>query len=143
MSRFKTLTIASLVAMLALSASANGQSAAAPGPHTIVVKLVDKGGAIPYAFEPAIAVAQPGDTVRFIETAGVMHNVHFTKTAPGAKLGAAATGPYLTTKGQTYDIVIDKRFAQGTYEYVCQPHEAIGMKGTLVVKSGGVAVGNP
>ena len=143
MSRFKTLTIASLVAMLALSASANGQNAAAPGPHTIVVKLVDKGGAIPYAFEPAIAVAQPGDTVRFIETAGVMHNVHFTKTAPGAKLGAAATGPYLTTKGQTYDIVIDKRFAQGTYEYVCQPHEAIGMKGTLVVKSGGVAVGNP
>jgi plastocyanin len=142
MSRLKLLMTASLVAMLALSARANGQNAAPLRPHTIVVKLVDKGGAIPYAFEPAIALAQRGDTVRFIEGAGVMHNVHFTKQAPGAKLGAAAMGPYLTTKGQTYDVVIDGRFAEGTYEYVCDPHAAIGMKGTLVVKSDGVAAGN-
>lgn len=141
MSRIRLLIPASLVAMLALSARANGQNAAPPGPHTIVVKLVDKGGATPYAFEPAIAIAQRGDTVRFIEGAGVMHNVHFTKQPPGAKLGATAMGPYLTTKGQTYDVVIDKRFAEGTYEYVCDPHAAIGMKGTLVVKSGGVAAG--
>jgi plastocyanin len=140
MSRMKLLITASLVVMLALSARANGQNATAPGPHTIVVRLVDKGGAIPYVFEPAIAVAQRGDTVRFIEGAGVMHNVHFTKQAPGAKLGRAAMGPYLTTKGQTYDVVIDGRFADGTYEYVCDPHAAIGMKGTLVVKSG-VAAG--
>jgi plastocyanin len=134
MSRMKILIASTLVAMLALSVGANGQNAAR-GPHTIVVKLVDKGGAIPYAFEPAIAVAQRGDTVRFIETAGVMHNVHFTKQARGANLGRAAAGPYLTTKGQTYDVVIDGRFAEGTYEYVCDPHAAIGMKGTLVVKS--------
>jgi plastocyanin len=142
MSRLKLLMTASLVAMLALSARANGQNAAPLRPHTIVVKLVDTGGAIPYAFEPAIALAQRGDTVRFIEGAGVMHNVHFTKQAPGAKLGAAAMGPYLTTKGQTYDVVIDRRFTEGTYEYVCDPHAAIGMKGTLVVKSDGVAAGN-
>ena len=138
MSRLNPMLTASLVALFALSASANGQNAA-PGPHTIVVKLVDKGGAVPYAFEPAIALAQRGDTVRFIETAGVMHNVHFTKQARGANLGRAASGPYLTTKGQTYDVVIDGRFAEGTYEYVCDPHAAIGMKGTLVVKSGAVA----
>jgi plastocyanin len=137
MSHLKPLMTVSLAALLVLSARANGQTASSARPHTIVVKLVDKGGAIPYAFEPAIAVAQRGDTVRFIEGAGVMHNVHFTKQAPGAKLGRAATGPYLTTKGQTYDLVIDGRFAEGTYEYVCQPHEAIGMKGTLVVKSRG------
>ena len=137
MSHLKPLMTVSLAALLVLSARANGQTASSPGPHMIVVKLVQKGGAIPYAFEPALAVAQRGDTVRFIEGAGVMHNVHFTKQAPGAKLGRAATGPYLTTKGQTYDLVIDGRFAEGTYEYVCQPHEAIGMKGTLVVKSRG------
>ena len=142
MSRLTSLMTASLAALLALSAGANGQNAAPPRPHMIVVKLVDKGGAMPYAFEPAIAVAQRGDTVRFIEAAGAMHNVHFTKQAPGAKLGRAATGPYLTTKGQTYDMVIDGRFTEGTYEYVCDPHAALGMKGTLVVKSGGVAAGN-
>jgi len=142
MSHLKPLMTVSLAALLALSARANGQSASSPGPHMIVVKLVEKGGAVPYAFEPSIALAQRGDTVRFMETAGVMHNVHFTKQARGSNLGRAATGPYLSTKGQTYDLVIDGRFAEGTYEYVCVPHEAIGMKGTLVVKSGGVVAGN-
>jgi Plastocyanin len=141
MSRLKLLMTTSLVAMLALSASANGQKAGPLHPHTIVVKLVTKAGAIPFAFEPALVVAHRGDTVRFIEDAAVMHNVHFTKQAPGAKLGAAAMGPYLTTKGQTYDVVIDGRFTEGKYEYVCDPHAAVGMKGTLVVKSDGAAAG--
>jgi plastocyanin len=127
----------SLAALLVLSSGANAQSPS--GPHMLVVKLVDKGGAMPYAFEPAITVAQRGDTVRFVETAGVMHDVHFTKQASGAKLGGAVTGPYLTTKGQTYDLVINARFAEGRYEFVCEPHEALGMKGTLVIKSGLVA----
>ena len=142
MSRSQLLMTASFAALLALPASANGQNAVPAGPHMIVVKLVEKGGAMPYAFEPANVVAQRGDTVRFTEAAGVMHNVHFTKQAHGSKLGAAATGPYLTAKGQTYDVVIDGRFTDGTYEYVCDPHAAIGMKGTLVVKRSGVAAGN-
>ncbi len=132
----------SLAALLVVSAHANGQTATSSGPRMIVVKLVETGKAMPYAFEPAIAVAQRGDTLRFVEAAGVMHNVHFTKQAPGSKLGSAATSPYLMTKGQTYDLVIDGRFAEGTYEYVCQPHEAIGMKGTLVVKSRGAGAGD-
>jgi plastocyanin len=142
MSHLKPLMTVSLAALLVLSARANGQNAPSASPHMIVVKLVEKGGAMPYGFEPATTVAQRGDTVRFIEAAGVMHNVHFTKQAPGAKLGGAATGPYLTTKGQTYDLVIDARFAAGRYEFVCEPHEAIGMKGTLVVKSGEVGAGD-
>jgi len=136
----KSLMTVSLAALLVLSAGANAQSPS--GPHMLIVKLVDKGGAMPYAFEPAITVAQRGDTVRFVETAGVMHDVHFTKQASGAKLGGATTGPYLTTKGQTYDLVINARFTEGRYEFVCEPHEALGMKGTLVIKSGLVAAGD-
>jgi plastocyanin len=133
MSRSKLLT-ASLATLVALSATAKGQSAVPAGPHMIIVRLIDKGvGAKPFAFEPASVVAQHGDTVRFLEAADVMHNVRFTKHAPGAHLGGAETGPYLTAKGQKYDLVIDKRFTDGTYEYVCDPHAAIGMKGTLVV----------
>lgn len=141
MFRSKSLMTISLAALLVLSGRANAQNGSS-GPHLLVVKLVEKGGAMPYAFEPAMTVAQKGDTVRFIESAGVMHNVHFTKQASGAKLGGAATGPYLTTKGQTYDLVIDARFAEGKYEFVCEPHEAIGMKGALIVKSGLVAAGD-
>src|SRR6476646_9714001 len=87
MSRLNSLMTASLVALIAVSGGANAQ-ATPTAPHMIVVKLVAKAGAMPFGFEPAIVVAQRGDTVRFVEAASAMHDVHFTKKAPGAKLGA-------------------------------------------------------
>jgi plastocyanin len=128
------VSLFSLAALIALSPRADAQTAAVASPHVLVIKLVLKTGALPYAFEPATTNAQPGDTLRFTEASGALHNVRFTKQAPGAKLGSAATTPYLTAKGQTYDVVVDQRFAAGTYEFVCDPHAAIGMKGTLIVK---------
>ena len=124
----------SLAALIALSPRADAQSTAVAAPHVLVIKLVLRPGSVPYAFEPAITNAQPGDTLRFTEASGALHNVRFTKQAAGAKLGSAATTPYLTAKGQKYDLVVDQRFAAGTYEFVCDPHAAIGMKGTLIVK---------
>jgi plastocyanin len=102
-------------------------------PRTIVVKLVDRGGAMPYAFDPAVVNVEAGDTVVFTEAANVMHNVHFMKQPPGAKLGSAAVSPYMMKLGDTYTLIVDKRFAAGTYEYVCEPHQLIGMKGTMIV----------
>ena len=134
--------IASLACLLALSAPAAAQNAGSAGSHMIVVKLVEKAGSMPYAFEPASVVARPGDTLRFVEATGAIHNVRFTKQPAGAKLGAATTGPYFTAKGQTYDLIIDRRFAEGTYEYVCDPHAAIGMKGTLSVKRAAAVSGS-
>ena len=106
----------------------------APG-HVVVVKLVTRSGSVPFAFEPANATVQRGDTLRFVEDAGVMHNVRFKSHPDGARLGSAATGPYLTNKGQAYSLVIDARFADGRYEFVCDPHEMLGMHGVLIVET--------
>ena len=133
MFRTKTIMTASITALIVLSASANAQTAASTHPHMLVVRLVEKGGAMPYAFEPATTLAQRGDTVRFLNSVDVMHNVRFTKEAAGSKLGSAITGPYLTAKGMTYDVIIDARFTDGTYAFVCDPHEMLGMKGTLII----------
>jgi hypothetical protein len=46
------------------------------------------------------------------------------------------TGPYLTKQGETYEVVIDERFADGEYEFVCTPHIAMGMKATIAVNGG-------
>ncbi|SRR6266496_1491405 len=138
MFRMKILMTASMTALIALSA--NGQTAASSHPHIVVIKLIDKGGAMPYAFEPAVTFAQRGDTVRFLNAVDVMHDVRFTKDAAGSKVGAL-TGPYLTAKGMTYDVVIDARFTDGTYTFVCDPHEMIGMKGTLVISGAKAAAG--
>ncbi len=103
-------------------------------PHVIVVSLVERPGPAPFAFEPTNFTARRGDTLRFVQASATMHNVHFKTQPTGAKLGAAAVSPYLTTKGQTYMIVVDSRFAEGKYELVCDPHESIGMHGFLTVR---------
>ena len=114
----------------------SGAQAPAARPHVITVKLIERTGAKPFAFDPLNFTAQRGDTLRFVQATETMHNVHFKTQPKGAKLGGAAISPNLTTKGQTYTIVVDSRFAEGKYEFVCDPHEAIGMHAFLTVRGG-------
>jgi plastocyanin len=135
MSRMRFMIGACLTSGLAtvLPAGAQNVTRGAPVPHVIVVGLVERPGTMPFAFEPANFTAQRGDTLRFVQASATMHNVRFKTQPKGAKLGAAAISPFLTTKGQTYTIVVDSRFPEGTYELVCDPHETIGMHGFLTV----------
>jgi plastocyanin len=106
--------------------------AAQNAPHAVVVKMADASGG-QFAFQPAAVVAHRGDTLRFVQASSTPHNVAFRKTASGSRLGSASTGPYLLTPGQTYDLVIDNRFTDGDYTFVCDPHEGAGMHGSLTV----------
>jgi plastocyanin len=38
----------------------------------------------------------------------------------------------------TYEVTFD---SEGTYDYFCQPHATLGMKGVVIVKAGGAAAG--
>ena len=131
----RTARLIGMTSSLLVSALApvTGQTSIATAPHVIVVRLVQRDGPMPFAFEPTVVHVERGDTVRFTEAANVMHNVRFISRAPGAKLGAATVGPYLMKLGDVYTIVIDSRFTDGTYTYVCEPHQMIGMKGTMIV----------
>jgi plastocyanin len=133
---FALLGSAACALVFALPAAAQGATSALSAPHTIVVTLVDQSGAKPFAFSPANFSAHNGDTLRFVQGSATMHNVHVKSQPKGAKLGSAAVGPYLTAKGQSYSLVIDSRFVDGTYEIVCDPHEMIGMHGFLTVTGG-------
>jgi plastocyanin len=134
MGRSRVLSSVSFAACLAVSAVGAQQTAAVPSsPHTVVVRLIERPGALPFAFDPAVFTAERGDTLRFVQFAATMHNVHFKVVPKGANLGAALSGPYLTTKGQTYSIVVDARFPDGKYELICDPHEMIGMHAFLNV----------
>jgi plastocyanin len=137
--RFAFLGSLTFALTIAASAAAQDTGAAsatpAAGPHTIVIKLVERGGPVPYAFEPSNFSAHQGDTLRFVQMASTMHNVHFTSVPKGAKLGSAAESQYLTTKGTAYTLVVDARFVPGKYEIVCDPHAAIGMHAFLSVDS--------
>jgi plastocyanin len=126
----KVLIAAVMLMMLGAASRAIAQAS----PHLILVKMVDKPNA-QFGFEPSTIIAGRGDTVRFLQSTSAPHNVHFEKTPKGAKLGNESTGPYLIGEGKTYDLVIDGRFTDGAYQFVCDPHESVGMRGTLTVGS--------
>ena len=105
------------------------------GPQVVTVRMVDK-SATQYIFEPADITVAPGTVVRFELTGFIPHNVEFKDVPAGTDLGDTRLGPFLLRKGETYEITIDERFVAGTHQYVCTPHEMMGMKGTITVRSG-------
>ncbi len=129
--RFQVLGFAA-AALLGVAAIGAGSAAAKEPGHVVVVKMVKQGGS-DYRFEPATVTVQPGDVLQFEQDSDAPHNVQFDSWAKGAKLGSAQMGPYLTSQGQTYKLVIDSRFPAGKYTYECTPHGAMGMKGTITV----------
>jgi plastocyanin len=97
------------------------------------VQMVTTQGGASGEFQPATLTVKKGDVVRWTMADGtVMHNVSFTQADSNpAGFTPPADSPFLTQAGQTYELKID--FAPGTYNYVCVPHEAMGMKGTITV----------
>jgi manganese oxidase len=121
-----------------------GACAAAPAPRVIDVTIHDDGGRL--RFEPGQVEVRRGDIVRWTMGSATMpHNVEFVRngTPDGVDLGDARVGPYLTASGDSYEVVIDDRFHDGAYSYVCSPHVAMGMTGSIIVNGGdrGAATG--
>jgi plastocyanin len=97
------------------------------------VKMVSTNGGASGVFEPAQITVKKGDVIRWVMADGtVMHNVSFT-SAQGNPGGVTlpADSPYLTQQGQSYEAKIDA--GSGTYNYVCVPHAAMGMVGSVTV----------
>ena len=63
MTRITFLLVAVLVGAPLVGGAALAQTAPRKAGHMVVVKLVDRGGSTPYAFEPARVAVQPGDTL--------------------------------------------------------------------------------
>jgi plastocyanin len=113
--------------------------AAAPAPaapatgNVIEVHMVTSANGASGTFEPANVTAKKGDTVRFITDGKTVHNVSFPAAENVGKAGLPTTpGAYLTTPNQSIDLVVGME--PGTYNFQCDPHATMGMKGTLTVQ---------
>lgn len=133
----------------AATAAATTPAAATPAVtgETHDVQMVLDNGA--YKYVPADITVKPGDAIKFINVSGGPHNVHFkaeetpddmepvlARNMPAEAGGAQKLGPtnspLLTQPNETYTITFDGVKA-GKYPFVCTPHEALGMKGTVTV----------
>lgn len=124
-------------AAMVVAAGAVGMAAWRPAAadvgQVVVVRMLDDGGS--YRYEPAEITVKRGDIVRFEQAGAMPHNVEFVRnTAPdGADLDGAWMGSFLIEKGETYDVVVDEKFIDGTFDYLCSPHATMGMKGKITV----------
>jgi len=127
----------------ATTAPAAGAVAAAPATgQTHEVKMI--GDATGYRFDPANTTLKQGDAVKFIMVSGGPHNVAFQNVTdpavkaqldanmPGQKLGELS-GPFVMQPNETYVISFAK-IPAGKYDFVCTPHLAMGMKGSITVQ---------
>ena len=102
--------------------SAGGQN------HIVKMKFDEDDGRV--YFEPARLKIHSGDTVTWVQEDKI--NEHNVVSYPdGIPQGADLfEGPLLNKVGQTYSVTFTK---PGTYRYHCHPHEAVGMKGEIIV----------
>jgi plastocyanin len=114
---------------------AAGPPAAAPAAPpaatgTVIEVKAISDGAKNY-FEPNELEAKQGDRIKLVLVSGV-HNMAWppAKNPPGVTL--PDTTEMLQLPGQTIEIPIT--MPEGHYNFVCVPHEAIGMVGTLEVE---------
>jgi plastocyanin len=100
--------------------------------RVVDVAMID-GTSYGMRFDPVRVTVRRGDTLRFTQKGGMPHNVDFRSVPAGTRLGAQQVGPLLKSRGETYEVVIDARFAAGKHVYVCTPHEVLGMAGIVNV----------
>ncbi len=81
-----------------------------------------------YYFSPKTLTIQPGDTVTFENAQDDSHDVMFN-VVPKA-VDEMIMSPTMEKKGEKFTYTFN---VPGSYQFHCHPHEALGMKGTLIV----------
>ena len=117
----------SIALLVASSLVFNAAPAAA---ETYEVKMGTDGFQL--AFEPKTVVAQPGDTIKFVNNKLAPHNVVF-KQEP-LKSAGMANANLLYKPGATYEVDIPSDIDPGKYDFYCSPHQGAGMAGKVVIK---------
>lgn len=138
-----TTDTAAAAATTTSTTTATAGSTAAMAPitgKTVEVKMIGDGTT--YKFEPAEIEVKQGDGVKFIMVSGGPHNVAFIDTPAAAQAQLSAnmpnqmkelTSPMMMTANETYTVSFGN-IPKGTYNFHCEPHAAMGMKGAIKVE---------
>ena len=98
------------------------------GGKVVTVRMItDAKGA--NRFEPARVVIRRGDTVQWVVESGAHNSVSYPERIPYT--AQPFEGPMLAQPGQSWSRAF---FNAGTHEYHCHPHEALGMRGVVIVE---------
>lgn len=91
------------------------------------IKMVEHTDKKTYAFEPNKLTIKSGDTVKWLNVHGDMHNVMSESVPKGAE---PFNSPMLEKAGEKWSYTF---IQSGTYHYHCHPHAELGMRGEIIV----------
>jgi halocyanin-like protein len=104
------------------------------GQDTVEITVGAQGNNGAFAFDPPAVMVSPGaEVVWRWNGEGGGHNVVSDGDGP------LDSGDPVSDAGTTYSHTFE---SEGIFKYVCTPHEALGMKGAVVVRSGGSGSGS-
>jgi halocyanin-like protein len=112
----------------------DGSTVDATGQDAVEVEVGAQGNGGTFAFAPPAVRVSPGTTVTFNWTSNT-HNI-LIEEQPG-EANWEGHSPIENT-GFTLEHTFE---VEGVYKYYCEPHLSLGMKGVVVVESGGGAGG--
>jgi plastocyanin len=118
-----------------------GGGAAAPATGTVhqVQMVGDERG---YRFEPANITVKAGDAIKWTMVSGAPHNVAFQNVPADARAQLAAnmpnqisdlSSPMMLNPNESYQVSF-ANVKPGKYDYICTPHLAAGMRGSVTVQ---------
>lgn len=110
----------------------NTTATTAPAQGTVhTVRMTTTQGGASGTFEPATLTVKKGDVIKFVSEGNAAHNVSFPADQNAGKSNLPAPSQYMVN-GQTYELQVN--LDPGSYNYQCDPHAAMGMKGALTVQ---------
>lgn len=110
----------------------NTTATTAPAQGTVhTVRMTTTQGGASGTFEPATLTVKKGDLIKFVSEGNAAHNVSFPADQNAGKSNLPAPSQYLTA-GQSYELQVN--LDPGSYNYQCDPHAAMGMKGAITVQ---------
>lgn len=115
------LTIAPVIALAMFASPAFAK-------EWVIKEVSDPAGDKPYYFSPEKLTIQPGDTVTFVNAQDDMHDVMFDSVPKGVDEMIMSDTHEKEGEKFSYTFTVP-----GTYSFHCHPHEALGMRGTLIV----------
>ena len=126
------------------TATAGGTATGTAAPISGTVHEVKMlGDATGYRFEPANLTIKAGDGVKWVMVSGGPHNVAFQNVPASAKSQLVANMPDQSSGELSSKMYMNANegftmsFANvpgGKYDYVCTPHLAMGMRGSITIQ---------
>ena len=107
-------------------------AAPAASGDVVEVRMLTSADGATGTFEPANVTVKKGQTIRFVTDGKAAHNVSFPPAENAGKSNLPPPSQYVTAAGTSVDVVAN--MDAGTYNFQCDPHATMGMKGVLTVQ---------